>query len=72
MGLISTAECAKRKGVSQAAVSGAIKRGDIPAQTIGRTYAMEESACDAWEPDRGQAARAKKRWEKSESEKSDE
>ena len=48
--LISTEECARRKGVTRQAITAAVIRGDIPATKVGRTYVVKEEDCEAFTP----------------------
>jgi excisionase family DNA binding protein len=66
--LISTMECAKKKGIARQSVLHAIKRGDLPAIQVGRGYAIEEEDCEAYEPALEPQERAKRRWKKAERE----
>ena len=58
--LISTGECAERKGITRQAVFEAIKRGDIPAIRIGRNFAIKSEDCDAFTPAFTQADKGRK------------
>ena len=60
--LISTTECARRKGVTRQTVSHAIKNGRLKGEQVGRGYVIQEEDCEAWQPDTGQQERARKRW----------
>ena len=48
--LITTGECALRRGVSRQAVAAAIKRGALPARKIGRDYLIRVEDCEAYRP----------------------
>ncbi len=51
MDYISTAEAAKQKGCTPQGIWGAIKRGDINGQQIGRSYAVfVDKKFKEWEP----------------------
>lgn len=63
--LLSSGECAERKGVSRQAINAAIKRGSLPAVKIGPNYAIRESDCDAYDPCEP-VERGKRRWANSE------
>lgn len=61
--LLSTGQCAERKGVTRQAINAAIKRGDLLAVKIGPNYAITEAACDAYEPAMELEERSRRRWE---------
>jgi excisionase family DNA binding protein len=59
--LLSTADCAQRKGVTEQAIRAAIQRGALPATKIGRTFIITEADCDAYQPVMDIRDRAKKK-----------
>jgi excisionase family DNA binding protein len=71
MKLLSTSECAERKGVSRIAIYKAIKRGDLAAIPSGRSFKVKQEVCDKWEPVNSSTAGkrgAASRWEGHEKE----
>ena len=55
--LITTVECAARKGVTRQSIHDAIKRGALPAMRIGRDYLVKVADCEAYQPTRTPAER---------------
>jgi excisionase family DNA binding protein len=47
---ITTAEAARRLGMTACGVRVAIRRGDIPATPFGRSWMVSAAAVDNWEP----------------------
>lgn len=48
--LLSTQECADRKGVSRQAILNAINRKTLPAQKMGRDWFIKEEDCNSYTP----------------------
>jgi predicted DNA-binding transcriptional regulator AlpA len=48
--LLSTSQCAERKGVSPQAIWAAIQRGDLPAIKLGRFHFVNVSDLEAYTP----------------------
>lgn len=48
--LLTTGECAKRRGVTTQAIDAAIRRGAIPARKVGPYRLIKASDCDAYDP----------------------
>jgi len=61
--MLSTSEVAQMKGKTRQAVSLAVKRGDLPALKVGKTYVVKESDAKAWQPRRTVTALEKGRAE---------
>lgn len=59
-GLLSVTECAKKKGVTRQAIVSAIQRGTLPAQVVGKYYAIKPEDCDQYTPIKYPSNRAKK------------
>lgn len=48
--LLSTVDCAARKGVTRQAIFLAIQRGDLPAMRIGGIYLIKPEDCENYDP----------------------